>query len=227
MTTESADLTRYVQAELSALADPAKTGPMQAYMKTDMPFYGVRKPLRVPILGAMRSRFQPSGAEEYRENVRALWTLEHREEKYLAIAYASAFTRLVTIDQLDLYERMIREGAWWDLVDELAIVIVGQLVRDQRARMRPVLENWIEHDDLWLRRTALLCQIRHKGDTDAAMLFDFCLRRAHEKEFFIRKAIGWALREYARVEPESVRSFLDDHGDRLSGLSRREAARHL
>lgn len=225
--TVSRDIVSFVQAELSAVAEPDKAGPMQAYMKTDMPFYGVQKPHRAPVLAEVRKRFAPNSTDAYRKNVLALWNLEHREEKYLGIAYASGFKKYVTLDELDLYETMIREGAWWDLVDEIAIVIVGQIVRDHRARMRPNLEKWIEHDDMWLRRTALICQIRHKGDTDAAMLFDFCLRRAHEKEFFIRKAIGWALREYAKVEPESVRSFLGEHGDRLSGLSRREAAKHL
>jgi 3-methyladenine DNA glycosylase AlkD len=225
--TVSQDIVSFVQTELSALADPTKAGPMQAYMKTEMPFYGVQKPLRVSILGELRSRYAPTSTDDYRANVVALWNLEHREEKYLAIAYAWAFKKYVTFDQLDLYERMIRAGAWWDLVDELAIVLVGRLVGDHRARMRPVLENWIDNDDMWLRRAALICQIRLKGDTDAAMLFDFCLRRAHEKEFFIRKAIGWALREYAKVEPDSVRSFLGENGDKLSGLSRREAAKHL
>ena len=93
--------------------------------------------------------------------------------------------------------------------------------------MQSVLNRWIDGEDMWLRRSAILCQNRHKERTDQEMLFDFCLRRAHEKEFFIRKAIGWALREYARTRPEEVRAFLLEHGDKLSGLSRREAAKHL
>lgn len=227
MTTSVASLVRFAQTRLRALADPVKAGPMQAYLKTEMPFYGVPTPARVPVQRELRERFVPTTATEYRRNALALWALPHREEKYLAISYARAFTRFVTIEQIDLYRRMIVEGAWWDLVDGVAIDIVGKVVLDDRTRMRPILTEWIRNEDMWLRRTALICQIGHKGQTDRKMLFDFCLRCAHEKEFFIRKAIGWALREYAKVEPEAVRAFLSSNGEKLSGLSRREAGKHL
>jgi 3-methyladenine DNA glycosylase AlkD len=209
------------------LADPEKAGPMQAYMKTDMPFYGVPKPLRAPILKELKTRFPPASPAEYRENVLLLWRLNHREEKYLALGYAMAFKSHITFAQLDLYRTLIQEGAWWDFVDDVAAHLVGGVVLKDRARMRPVLEKWIDHEDMWLRRTALICQLRHRERTDSAMLFDFCLRRAAEKEFFIRKAIGWALRDYSRVNPAAVGQFLAKHGDRLSGLSRREAGKHL
>jgi 3-methyladenine DNA glycosylase AlkD len=165
--------------------------------------------------------------EDYRTKVLSLWSLPHREEKYLAIGYAGTFRKHVAFPQIDLFERMIVEGAWWDFVDELASRIVGKIVLEEQPLMRPVLERWIDHPDLWLRRSAILCQNRHKANTDEAMLFEFCLRRADEKEFFIRKAIGWALREYARTQPDEVRAFLAEHGHKLSGLSRREAAKHL
>jgi 3-methyladenine DNA glycosylase AlkD len=93
--------------------------------------------------------------------------------------------------------------------------------------MRPILERWIAHPDMWLRRTAIICQLGHKGQTDWEMLSDFCLRRAHEKEFFIRKAVGWSLREYSKVEPARVADFAEAHRDILSGLSYREATRRL
>ena len=224
---DSASLVSFVQAELSKLADPVKAVPMAAYMKTSMPFYGVSKPDRTPIARAVRDEFPPIDVEDYREKVLALWNLPHREEKYLAIGYAWTFKRHVVFAQVDLFERMITEGAWWDFVDELASPIVGKIVLEDRGRMRSVLERWIDGEDMWLRRSAILCQNRHKEQTDQEMLFDFCLRRAHEKEFFIRKAIGWALREYARTRPEEVRNFLLGHGDELSVLSRREAAKHL
>jgi 3-methyladenine DNA glycosylase AlkD len=220
-------LVGFVRNELAAVADPSKAAPMAAYMKTDMAFFGVPSPLRVPIARAMKERFSPGDAKQYRDNVLSLWNLDHREEKYLAIGYALTFKKQVTFDQVDLYQQMIVQGAWWDLVDEIAINVVGKVVLDDRERMRPMLETWIDHEDLWLRRTAIICQIKHKAETDHAMLFSFSLRRAHEKEFFIRKAIGWALREYAKVEPDAVRSFLNQHGDRLSGLSKREASKHL
>ena len=133
----------------------------------------------------------------------------------------------ITFDQVDLYERMVSEGAWWDLVDSIAAGIIGNVVLNERARMRPVLNAWIDCDDMWLRRTAIISQLEHKESTDAWMLFDFCTRRAFEKEFFIRKAIGWALRQYARTNPEAVTEYLLENRDSLSGLSFREAAKHL
>ena len=93
--------------------------------------------------------------------------------------------------------------------------------------MHPKLDRWIDDRNLWIRRTAILSQLKHKGGTDRDQLFGYCLRRAGEKEFFIRKAIGWALREYAKTEPDAVRAFALEHREQLSGLSFREATKHL
>jgi len=109
----------------------------------------------------------------------------------------------------------------------VAADLVGAVLASDRLEIAPAMRRWIDDPDMWIRRTAILSQIRHKANTDERMLFDFCRRRANEKEFFIRKAIGWALREYAKVEPTAVRGFLASHGQKLSGLSVREAAKHL
>lgn len=217
----------YVTAELSARADPAAAPLMAAYMKTDMPFYGVKQPGRAPIARYLGRHFAPVSDRDFEEKTRALWGLPHREEKYLAVDYARAFRSHLTMRHVGLFESMITEGAWWDLVDDLASRHIGTVLATEREAMTPILWQWIDHDDLWLRRTALLAQLRHKHETDRDMLFAFCLRRAHEREFFIRKAIGWALRDYARTDPAWVRSFVDARADRLSPLSIREATRHL
>jgi 3-methyladenine DNA glycosylase AlkD len=122
---------------------------------------------------------------------------------------------------------MIREGAWWDFVDEIAVNLVGAVLGNFPAKTRPIIERWIDDPDLWIRRTALLAHLKHKQATDAAKLFDHCLRRAHEREFFIRKAIGWALREYSKTEPRAVRAFLANNRQRLSKLSFDEGSKHL
>ena len=225
--TDTRSLVEFVQAELLARADPARAKPMAAYMKTEMPFYGVPKPERTPIAREIKQRFAPANAGQYRQNVLSLWSLPHREEKYLAIGYARQFPAFVEFAQIDLYERLIIEGAWWDLVDEVASPIVSRVLLNHRQLMRSVLERWIESPVMWLRRAAIICHNGHKQATDWAQLSDFCLRRAGETEFFIRKAIGWALREYARTDTEAVRNFLRLHGHELSGLSYREAAKHL
>jgi 3-methyladenine DNA glycosylase AlkD len=222
-----AGMVAWVHDSFETLADPARAKAMAVYMKTSMPFYGVSSPKRRMVFLELKRRFPPATPDEYRSRVLGLWQLPHREEKYLAIDFARGFRRFITFEQVDLYRLLIEEGGWWDLVDPVAADLVGRVVLLDRQRMRPVLEDWIEDDDLWLRRAALLCQLRHEAAADREMLFDFCRRRAHEREFFIRKAIGWALRQYARTDPEGVRGFLAENQGLLSGLSRREASKHL
>ncbi|MFC1683400.1 DNA alkylation repair protein [Candidatus Zixiibacteriota bacterium] len=220
-------LTTFIQQQLQALADPAKAGPMAAYLKTDMPFYGVQKPDRVPIYKEMKKRFRPQSQEDYECAVLALWSLPHREEKYTAITFALQNEAFITTKSLPLYEGLIREGAWWDLVDGVASDLVGRVLLEHRSQTRAAIEKWVDDPDLWIRRTAIIAHLRHKEQTDAGQLFDHCLRRAHEKEFFIRKAIGWALREYSKTAPVEVREFLLKNREILSGLSFREGAKRL
>ncbi|MHC4401702.1 MAG: DNA alkylation repair protein [Planctomycetota bacterium] len=227
MASSSQELVGFVQSQFRAAADPKKAKEMAAYLKTEMPFHGVQKPQRAPVFREMKKRFAPKSRRQYEAGVRALWRLPHREEKYAALEYARQAQQFVTSESIPLYEKLIREGAWWDLVDLAAIHLVGRTLLYERKTVRPVIEEWIEDEDLWIRRTAILSQNGHKEKTDAAQLFDHCLRRAGETEFFIRKAIGWALREYSYAEPAAVCDFLLANRDCLSGLSFREGAKQL
>jgi len=216
-----------VTADLTARADPDRAADMAAYMKTTMPFYGVQAGERRQILRQARRRFPIDSSDGYRDTVIALWERPHREEKYSAVDLAVDEKRWISIDHLDLYRRLIVEGAWWDFVDLVAAKLIGRLLLDEPDRLWPILDRWIDGDDMWLRRTAILAQLKHKDATNADKLFGYCLRRAGETEFFIRKAIGWALREYAKTDRDAVRGFLADHGGELSPLSYREASKHL
>jgi 3-methyladenine DNA glycosylase AlkD len=200
---------------------------MQAYMRTDMPFYGVQKEGRTVILRQLVRDFQPADRSEYQDLVLGLWGLPHREEKYLALAYARHFKTFTVPESLPLFRRLIVEGAWWDFVDEVATKLVRQLVLDEPDETWQVVDEWVGDEDMWLRRTAILCQIGARERTDVDRLFRFCVQRAFEKEFFIRKAIGWALREHAKTDPGAVARFVTEHRDQLSGLSFREATRHI
>ena len=221
------DRIAFVTTELGAAADPAKADPMARYMKTTDPFYGVQKAGRTKIFREMKRRFPISSAAEYEDVVLELWNLPHREEKYLAIGLAIHYSEFLTFDRLPLYRRLITEGAWWDFVDDVAARCVGSVWLENRKRTTVVMDEWVDGPDMWLRRSAIIGQLKHKERTDAATLFDFCMRRAHEKEFFIRKAIGWALRQYARTDPDGVREFAVSHREELSGLSFREATKYL
>lgn len=216
----------FLRDELTRRADPARAVAMARYMKTDMAFHGVPKPvLDVLVRGALRA-WPLTDADDHRATVQELWSLDHREEKYAAIAIARHVTRFVSTRNLDLYRSMIVEGAWWDLVDDFSHVAC-RLLLTEPAVMGPVLDAWIDDPVLWLRRVAILSQLDAKERTDEARLFGYCERRAHEREFFVRKAIGWALRQYGRTAPDTVRTWCEDHRESLSSLSFREATKHL
>jgi len=227
MPDQSNELARYVTAELKRLADPAKAPAMAAYMKTAQPFFGVTTPIRTAMLKEMGDQFAPPDQKLYARSVMALWKLPHREERYCAITFARRYEQFITSESLPLYERMIREGAWWDFVDEIAVNLVGTVYGNFRAQTRPLIEQWIDDEHMWIRRTALLSHLKHKRETDAAQLFKHCLKRADESEFFIRKAIGWALREYSKTDPRAVRTFLKTNRKQLSNLSYTQGSKHL
>lgn len=220
-------LVTFVQDRFQSLSDPEKAVPMAAYMKTSMPFYGIQKADRVPVFRDMKKGYAPANRKEYRAGIRALWALPHREEKYAAIEYAMMWPSYIDTSSLSLYERMIRDGAWWDLVDGIASNLVGATLLGERGEVGPTMDRWIGDDDLWIRRSAILAHLRHKHNTDWEQLSRHCLRCAADNQFFTRKAIGWALREYSKTSPDRVRTFLIRHRTTFSSLSIREAAKHL
>ena len=222
----------FVRIELSKRRNDAKAEWMQKYLKTDMPFYGLQKPARAAVERNLHAHLGDDGIvtpQDYRDCVEALWALPHREEKYLAIDLAMKHTRFITPEAMDLYESMLRQDyMWWDLVDPVAIHLVGGVAATHRDETEPILRRWIQDQDcMWIRRTAILAQLMHRHKTNETMLLEFCRLRMHEKEFFIRKAIGWALRQHSRYNPQLVKQFLTDEKQNLSGLSYREGAKRL
>jgi len=125
-----------------------------------------------------------------------------------------------------MYEEMIVTGAWWDFVDDIAAHRIGPILGQEPARMKRKMLSWSRSDDLWKRRTAILCQLVLK-ETDRGLLYACIEPSLPSREFFLQKAIGWALRQYARTDPVAVRLYVRSQGDRLSSLSRREALKHL
>ncbi|MGI9667631.1 MAG: DNA alkylation repair protein [Acidimicrobiia bacterium] len=221
------DVITLVQTRLAAAADPEKAAPMAAYLKTEMPFYGVQKAGRTPIVRELVSSYPPQTRIAYEANIRALWALPHREEKYVALSYARAFNSFVTIDSVPLYRALIVDGAWWDLVDEAATKLVGRVVLTERDEAGPIVTKWVGDEDMWLRRTSIVCQLGHKEQTDRSLLDEACGANLSDREFFIRKAIGWALREFAKTDPAWVMEWVALNENEISGLSRREALKHM
>jgi 3-methyladenine DNA glycosylase AlkD len=221
------DAHKFLISEFSKLADADKAVEMAAYMKTDMPFWGIQKPDREPIYRKLAKDFAPADHDEYSLVIRKIWNGKHREEKYAALDYAVRCKKFIHTSMIPLYEELVRDGAWWDLVDPLATLLIGVAFLNDQKTVKPMMKVWIDDNDMWIRRTAILSMNKHKEKTDEKLLYDFCLRRAHEKEFFIRKAIGWALREYSYKAPDSVIKFLKTNRNTLSPLSYREGAKQL
>ena len=212
---------------LSGSADPDKAPAMAGYMKTEMPFYGVTSQPRKVISGQLLREFPATSRIDYERAVRTLWRGTYREEKYLAVAYARSFPRYVTLSSIPMYRTMITQGAWWDFVDEIAAHLVGTVLLNQRDKLTPTMEEWAAGSEMWLRRTSILSQLRHKADTDTSLLARTCTWNLDSTEFFIRKAIGWSLREYAKTDPSWVLGYVSQHEAEMSGLTYREAMKHL
>ena len=200
---------------------------MATYMKSDIPFHGVPAPERRTICRQLVTEFPSRDRHTYELHVRTLWKGAFREERYLAIRYARAFVRYRTMSSVRLYRSMITQGAWWDYVDEIAVHLIGGVLADQRDRAGSSVEAWSASPNMWLRRTSIIAQLNHKASTDVGMLDRVCTVNLADDEFFIRKAIGWALREYAKTDPVWVRSYVDEHTRTMSGLTTREAMKHL
>ena len=218
-----------VRAALHAVADPAAAEPMRAYMKSSMPFLGVPKPARTTALGPVLAAFPLADPATWRGTVRTLYRdATYREERYAALALARRYPAHLTAEpavSLDLLDEIVVTGAWWDLVDETATRLLGPLLLRHPATVRPAVRRWARDADRWRRRAAVICQIGAKDDTDTALLADVIVANLADPDFFLRKGIGWALRQHARLDPDWVRTFVATH--ELSPLSRREALKHL
>jgi len=241
MTAPDSDLVRTLRATLADAADPTKAGPMQAYMKSAMPYRGVPSPALKALLRPILSQ-HPMDEETWQATVLELWDrAAFREERYAALALARhrLHREHRQVHTLGLYEHLVRTGAWWDLVDETSTHLVRELLLAHPEEVAPEIREWAVADDLWVRRAAIICQVGTKDRSDRSLLaeaieanLDGSSRTTpavspYGREFFIRKGIGWALRDHARTDPAWVLAFVERHGDHLSGLSRREALRHL
>ncbi|MFF5110656.1 DNA alkylation repair protein [Streptosporangium sp. NPDC000095] len=221
-------LQKAVRMALTDVADPAKAPVMQTYMRSSMPFLGVQAAPRRAALKRVFADYPVDEASAWREATLTLWRgAEYREERYAAIELTGfrLYRSFQTLDALPMYEEMIVTGAWWDYVDELAIHRVGGLLAAFPDTMRPLMLRWARGTDLWKRRTAILSQNRFKSATDTGLLYACIEPSLSDNDFFARKAIGWALREYAKTNPDEVVRYVDH--TRISGLSRREALKNL
>ncbi|MER8197918.1 DNA alkylation repair protein [Streptomyces microflavus] len=206
-------------------ADPVRAGGAAAYMKHVAPFLGIPTPRRRALSKAVLAGTGRPDEQDCTAIALRCWRLPEREYAYFAVDYLRRYVSSCSSGFLPVLHHLVTTVPWWDTVDLLAAHVAGPLVAADPALARE-MDRWID-DDLWVARTALLHQLRYKEATDADRLFGYCLSRADHPDFFIRKAIGWALREYAKTDPTAVRDFVDGARDRLSPLSVREALKNL
>lgn len=224
------ELTAAVRSALESAANPQRAANQRAYMKSAMPYRGVTMPEVRRLTKAALTEHPLRDQKGLVNAVNDLWdNAEYREERYSALTVLQVpkhrqwrETRL-----LPLYEHLVVTGRWWDLVDDLASHCIGELLQAHPVQVAPVMRAWASDDDLWRRRAALVCQVGAKSETDPDLLSDIIIAAVGERDFFVRKGIGWALRDYGRTDPDWVRAFVAEHADELSPLSIREATKHL
>ena len=219
-----------LRAALSKLANAHDAPAMQRYMKSVMPFYGVKATALRAVCKQVFARHDLTSQGAWQATILALYRgARRREERYAAIELARArrYGAYVTLDALPMLEELIVSGAWWDLVDGVATHLIGRLLRDHPVYMKPLMLHWAKDANVWKRRTAILCQIGLKQETDLQLLFACIEPSLGRSEFFLQKAIGWALRQYAWTDAEVIEGYVVAHGARLSALSRREALKNV
>jgi 3-methyladenine DNA glycosylase AlkD len=202
---------------------------MQAYMKSKMPYYGVKSPQVAAVCKKVFAENPFPSCNEWRAGVLELWRkARYREERYAAIRLLSLkrHRECWSPELMPMLEEMIVSGAWWDYVDALA-QLVGELLRSHPKKIRPVMRAWSQDADLWKRRVSIICQLSFKRETDLELLYANIEPNLADRDFFIRKAIGWALRQYAWTDPKEVARYVSEHESQLSGLSRREALKNI
>jgi 3-methyladenine DNA glycosylase AlkD len=215
---------------LQEAGDPVKAPVMQAYMKSAMPYHGVPTPLLRQVCKATFADLRFATASQWRAQVLDLWRdARFREERYAALYLAGdkPGKPFQTLSAMKMYDELIVTGAWWDYVDDIASHRIGPILRDFPAPMRRKMLSWSKSNNLWKRRSAIICQLGFKAETDLELLYACIEPSLGSSEFFLQKAIGWALRQYAWTDGAEIKKYVRLNRTRLSALSCREALKNL
>ena len=226
----SAELCRALRVGLRENANPEKAPGMQAYMKSEMPYLGVQTPALKTVCRKVFADHPIETQKRWLDTILTIWrNADYREERYAAIRLGEhpAYADFQTLEALSCYEEMIVDGAWWDYIDTIAPRLVGGLLTRYPEEMKGMMLEWAHSSDIWKRRTSIICQLKFKDATDVDLLQDCIEPSIDHTEFFLRKAIAWALREYAKTDPDVVITYITENAHRLSTFSKRQALRLL
>ncbi|SHL85890.1 DNA-7-methylguanine glycosylase [Chitinophaga jiangningensis] len=211
--------------EFETAANATDAIAMKKYMRDQFEFCGIKSPRRKLILRELKATHGVPPIADMPALVKALWKLPQREYQYAAVDMMQPMHKQFIPDHLPLFEFMMLEKSWWDTVDNILSALVSPWFKKFPELRAAVTDRWIASDNRWLQRGAIIYQNGWKLQTDEKVMFQYILQCNHSKEFFIQKAIGWALREYSKVNPAAVKKFVAQHP--LAPLSKREALRLL
>ena len=207
-------------------SNPEKAKHETAYMRNKFPFFGLGAANLRLCLKETIKKHPIKTEKELVKLIHILYEKDQREYQHLACELTRKYYKLCSHSMLDTFKYMITTKSWWDTVDGIAGHLVGLLVKDFPQHKKN-MDLWIKSENMWLRRSAIIHQLKYKNNTDEKRLFKYCKLTMHEKEFFIRKAIGWALRQYSKTNPLSVKQFIKENYQNLSNLSIREGSKYI
>lgn len=207
-------------------ASAETAAPMEAYLKNNFPFLGIKTTLRRILFKEIWKLHKEEVKQNAREIAMELFSMKEREFHYCAIEILmKELKKKYRKEDVQLIEKMIVTHSWWDSVDTIAKYLLGNYLAQFPEEIPNVIKRFYSSDNMWLNRSAILFQLDYKAKTDSKLLFSICEKHKASKEFFIQKAIGWALRDYSRFNPKGVTEFVAKTD--LKPLSKREALRNL
>ena len=199
---------------------------MKKYMKDHSEFFGIKSPLRREITKPFLNKENLPPISSIKKITKELWSLPQREFQHFGMELLVKYLKKMTPDYINLFEYILLTKSWWDSVDFTSSNLVGAHFKNYPELIKPTTKKWIASENMWLQRSSIIFQLKYKSTTDTNLLFKYIMLCDDSKEFFIRKAIGWALREYSKTNPELVKEFVDQN-PQLSGLSKREALKRI
>ena len=204
-------------------ANETLSAQMSAYMRDLFPFFGIQKPTREPFFKQLIAEMQADKID-FIAAAQYFWAMKEREYHYFALSCLEKVKKKLEVFDIQTLEQFICSHSWWDSVDFIAPNLLGTYFQLYPAQIVPITSAWVKSDNFWLQRSAILFQLNYKDKTDTKLLFDYCLQLADSKEFFVQKAMGWALRNLYRHLPDLVADFVKNN--QLPNLTRREALKH-
>ncbi|MBK9733527.1 MAG: DNA alkylation repair protein [Saprospiraceae bacterium] len=218
------DIFDFITSQCHIHANSINAKGMKAYMKGQFDYFGINAPLRKEIVKDIRKKYRLQYDETIWVLIDLLWNSDQREMQYIALDLLVPFAKKMTCKCLPILEQMIITKSWWDTVDNIAPNIVGVIFKNDHNCRNLYVAKWTESDNIWLQRSAILFQLKYRLETDQNLLMETILKQENSKSFFVRKAQGWALRQYSNFNPNFVSAFIEANPE-LSGLTKREAMR--